>query len=607
MEISIAAQLAAALGGDVSADEVTRRLQAGQDVFGQQTSAAQLAQGVSPDAYDAGGSPFDFDAALGGIVKQMTYGNLPAQIARAEVLNDPAQLGQMTMRDLRLGLGKELGVTGRWDMNKDELVGAIQSAGAGPANADLLPGLSGMSGMEIGMLGAEIGPAGMQAVQAATPQRQKLYTMSQAMFGFNTQNVDTALGRTGLNWEQVERMGQEELGAILHGPIAQEFIARGGQSEMRGDPGDEYMYYYAPRAAADVEAIPEGMPGSKRGGRLIAGAQSAALSQANILQQGRTVTRSQKADLGPQEIFRSGDLVGSIQHVLQEPGIAARVDEAGLVTSLITGDPRKAAKRMSQISQQHGITFPNLPVTQSNVLGQMAQTPETVQKGSAWLSMSEWMPQGAGLYGTHLGQPTTQLTRRIRLPEGEEISVQPGQTFGAGERVPVFGSHTGFDFGKNYDQVVVQQATPVRRRGPDGEAYTEVEFQALGMAPSGSLVAGKHWTKHGMSGSTLPTEMGVDFVLAPNEMFQLGAMIQSVAPEEMRQEIWGENADRWGPESGKQFTDWLTGPNSPLEQRLLPAQTFDLADPVTQKLLGMGKLINPQTGEAYDPATAREP
>jgi len=603
MELSIAAQLAAAYGGDVSADEVTRKVQ--QGILEQQTSAAELAKGVTPQAYDAGGSPFDFDASLNDMVGRMTYGGLPEQIARAEVLRDPAQLGSMTMRELRLGLGKELGVTGRWDMNKADLINAIQGVGATQATTDLLPSLSGMSGVELGMLGAEIGPAGMQVVNAATPQRQKLYTMSQAMFGFNTQNVDTALGRTGLNWSQVEGMGQDELSAILHGPIAQEFIARGGQSELRGDPGDQYMYYYAPRAARDVEAIPEGMPGAKRGGRLIAGAQSAALSQAQILQQGRTVTRSDKSVLGPQEIYRSGDLVGNIQHVLQEPGIAARVDENGMVTSVITGDPKKAGKRISQISQQHGISFPNLPTVQSNVLGQMADTPETVQQGRAWLSFGEWLPQGAGMYGTHLGRPTTQITRRIRLPEGEEISVQPGQKFGAGERVPVFGSHTGFDFGKNYSEVVVQQATPVHRRGPDGERYTEVEFQALGMAPSGTLVANKHWIKHGMSGDTLPTEMGVDFVLAPNEVFQLGAMIQSVAPESMRQEIWGENADRWGPESGKQFTDWLTGPNGPLEERLLPAQTFDLADPVTQKLLGLGKLVNPETGEAYTADTAR--
>ena len=212
MEISIAAQLAGALGGDMSADEVTRKLQQGVDLFGRQPSAAELAQGVGPRACDAGGSPFDFDAALTGIVNQMTYGNLPAQIARAEVLNDPARLGSMTMRELRLGLGKELDITGRWRMNKDELVSAIQSEGAGPANAALLPGLSNLSGAEIGMLGAEVGTAGMQAIRAATPQRQKLYAMSQALYGFNTQNVDVALGRTGLSWEQVERMGQEELG-----------------------------------------------------------------------------------------------------------------------------------------------------------------------------------------------------------------------------------------------------------------------------------------------------------------------------------------------------------------------------------------------------------
>jgi hypothetical protein len=535
------------------------------------------------------GGPVDYGAigeAAGELEYGMAYGDLPGQLEQAALYSDPAALAGLTMRGpggLR-DIASEMGIPGRSTMRKAELVSAI--GGVAPAGGDLATELARFGGADIAFMQSRMTPTGAEYTSALMGGRQELYARSQALFGFDVSNVDIALQRAGLGWQQVAGMSAQELAGVLHGPIASEFMARGGARTVLGPETGGEPIYYAPRARADIDARLEGA-GESYAGRLVAGAQRASLAQSWMLQRGRTP--GQETTLGPQEFYRGAGLVGQAAHLLQEPGIAGIMAPGGGIESLVAGDPAKVAKRLSQLSQEHAISMTGLPSAQSRMLGQLAQVPETVQPARAWVSMGEWMAQGAGLYGTHLGQPYAQLTRRLRLPEGEQITVRPGQRFAGGERVPVFGSHVGLEFGKSYEEIIVQGATPIQKYSERGDPYTEVQFQAMGMMPSGSLVAGKHWTKAGMTGSTLPTQMGLDVMLAPNELYQLGAMIGSVAPPELAQKIWGEGAGRWGPESGRQFAEWLQGPE----------------DPITQKMLELGKLVHPSTGEVLTPETAR--
>jgi len=578
---------------------------------GRQPTAADWASGINPSTLNqppfGAGAPVDY-GALGSAAEEleygMAYGGLPGALEQAALYSDPNALAGLTVRGrgdqpgLR-DIAGELGVRGRSTMRKEQLISAI--TGAAPSAADLGTELGRFGGTDIALMQSRMTPSGAGYATGLMGGRQELYAQSQALFGFGAQNVDVALERAGISWQQVSDMTPQEVSTVLHGPVANEFMARGGARTFPPPESGGQPVYFSPRARADVDAEMEGGAGESYAARLSPSAPRAALPQSWMLQRGRSP--GGETQLGPQEFYRGAGLVGQVSHLLQEPGIAGIMGEGGGVESLVAGDPAKVAKRLSQLSQEHGIRMTGLPAAQSRVLGQAAKIPETVQPARAWVSMGEWMAQGSGLYGTHLGRPYAELTRRLRLPKGAEVTAKPGQRFAGGERVPVFGGHVGLEFGKSYEEIIVQSATAVKKFTEKGDPYQEVQFQALGMMPTGTLVAGKHELKAGMTGSDLPTKMGVDVVLPPNELYQLGALVGSAASPELAKEIWGEEAGRWGPKSGKQFADWLQGPKSPLEERLLPAQTFDPADPVTQRMAELGRLVHPTTGEVLTKET----
>ena len=503
-------------------------------------------------------------------------------------------------------IAKELGIRRFSRMRKEPLIQAITAEGWQRETGDLPGKVAGMSAADITAMRGGLTPAGSAFVGQIMPQRSEIYTLSQSLFGFSAQNVDVAMSRAGIPWSAVEAMSKEQVLGIVHRTIADEFIARGGAKEWVGPEGEEEPYYYAPRAVQDMMARGEGETASTSA-RLVPGAAGAALGQAWALQRGVTPSAGAMPDLGGRRVYRGTRLITDITGPLQAAGVAAEFDEEGQPVSWVAADPGKASKRMSQLMQEFGVAFTGLETVQSNVLGQMAEIPETVQVADAWISFGDWMPQGSAQYGKNAGKLSRTMTRRVRLPKGEELTIKAGQAFRAGEQIRLFGSHAGYDWSKDFEEVVVQHAETVTKHTRTGEEYQEIQFQAIGTSHPGALTALKHGMKGGATPSKTATDMGVDVIIAPNELYQLGAAIASVADPKESERIWGVSGQhRWGTKSGKQFAEWMLGSESPLEERLLPAQTFGLADPETQKLIDLGRLINPKTGEAITQKTLKD-
>ena len=523
-----------------------------------------------------------------GIANALAYGNISAQIEQAALYGNPEALASLTVRggEGQLGLrdiARELGIRGRSRMRKAELIQAISEAAPGSEN--ILQRLSQMSGVEVMSLPSVLSERGTEYVRSITERRREVYRLAQMHFGFDIPLTEMALGQQP--WEKYEAMSHEEWmttrQALLLGPLAEEAKARG--LKVQTGPGGT-VEAFAPRARAQQAAQIEG---ERKGNVIVPGGMArATLAQSWFLAQGTTREGTEKPPEGLAS--RGARLFGEPEFFLQAPGIAKT--ETG---EFVVGDPKKWTKRIKNLAQMGRVWFPGLETMRARVRGQTAETAEVVQKARAWVSLTQapgFLAEGAYLYNPKAtGAPYAVISRKVQIPEGEELLVKPGQVLSGKKPLVLFPGHTGLRFGEDYERLRVLQAEVVQRVSSEGRKYSEVLLQLAGEMPEGAPVGLKYLMKGGGYAESRLEQMGVDVFMRPTDVYQLGAAVASIASPELKKQIWGEDFERWGTEHGPKFAEWLSGQ---LGWRELPETTYQIDNPVTQKLIesGLLKLTN---------------